>query len=186
MSYAAEYERSLRDPEGFWREQALALPWLRAPTTVLDQDPSGAWRWFRGGRTNTAWLALDRHVAAGRGDRTALIYDSPVTGRILRFSYAELLDRVARIAGGLAGLGVGKGDRVIIYMPLVQEAAMAMLACARIGAVHSVVFAGFSPDSIASRLEDSASKLIITASAGQRGGKWIAQKALVDEALTVA
>jgi propionyl-CoA synthetase len=186
MSYAAEYERALLDPEGFWREQAMALPWLRAPDTVLDQDPNGAWRWFRGGRTNTAWLALDRHVTAGRGDRAALIYDSPVTGQVRRYSYAELSDRVARIAGGLVALGVGKGDRVIIYMPMVPEAVMAMLACARIGAVHSVVFGGFAAPELATRIDDATPKVVLSASCGIEFDTVIPYQPLLDGALALA
>jgi len=186
MSYAAEYERALRDPEGFWREQALALPWLRAPETILDQDPNGAWRWFRGGRTNTAWLALDRHVDAGRGDRAALVYDSPVTGQVRTYSYAELTERVAHIAGGLAALGVGKGDRVIIYMPMVPEAAMAMLACARIGAVHSVVFGGFAAPELATRIDDATPKVVLSASCGIEFDTVIPYQGLLDGALALA
>jgi acyl-coenzyme A synthetase/AMP-(fatty) acid ligase len=186
MSYGAEYERALRDPEGFWREQAEALPWFRFPEAILDQDPNGAWRWFRGGRTNTAWLALDRHVAAGRGDRTALIYDSPVTGEIRTYSYAELTDRVARIAGGLAALGVGKGDRVIIYMPMVPEAAMAMLACARLGAVHSVVFGGFAAPELAARIDDATPVAVLAASCGIEFGNVIPYQPLLDGALRQA
>ena len=186
MSYGAEYERALRDPEGFWREQAEALPWFRFPEAILDQDPNGAWRWFRGGRTNTAWLALDRHVAAGRGDRTALIYDSPVTGEIRTYSYAELTDRVARIAGGLAALGVGKGDRVIIYMPMVPEAAMAMLACARLGAVHSVVFGGFAAPELAARIDDAKPVAVLAASCGIEFGNVIPYQPLLDGALAQA
>jgi propionyl-CoA synthetase len=186
MSYAAEYERALLDPEGFWREQALALPWLRAPEQILDQDPNGAWRWFRGGRTNTAWLALDRHVAAGRGDRAALIYDSPVTGQVRTFTYAELTDRVARIAGGLVALGVGKGDRVIVYMPMVPEAAMAMLACARIGAVHSVVFGGFAAPELATRIDDATPKVVLSASCGIEFDNVIPYQPLLDGAIAQA
>jgi propionyl-CoA synthetase len=166
MSYASEYERSLREPEAFWEEKARELPWFEFPPVILDTDEKGAWRWFSGGRTNTAWLALDRHVADGHGDRVALVYDSPVTGRIERFGYAELTDRVARTAGALAGLGVGKGDRVVIYMPMVPEAVIAMLACARIGAVHSVVFGGFSSRELATRIDDALPRVVLTASCG--------------------
>jgi len=186
MSYAAEYERALLDPEGFWREQAAALPWLRAPETILDQDPNGAWRWFRGGRTNTAWLALDRHVAAGRGDHAALIYDSPVTGQVRTFSYAELTRRVARIAGGLVALGVTKGDRVVIYMPMVPEAVMAMLACARLGAVHSVVFGGFAAPELATRIDDATPKVVLSASCGIEFDNVIPYQPMLDGALELA
>jgi acyl-coenzyme A synthetase/AMP-(fatty) acid ligase len=186
MSYAAEYERSLRDPEGFWKEQALRLPWLKPPEKVLEQDAGGILRWFPGARTNTAWLALDRHVAAGRGERIALIYDSPATKQVRKYTYAELTGRVARIAGGLVGLGVGKGDRVIIYMPMVPEAAMAMLACARIGAVHSVVFGGFAAPELASRIDDATPKVVLSASCGIEFDNVIPYQPLLDGALELA
>ncbi len=166
MSYEEEYRRSLSDPAGFWAEKARELPWVRFPHTILGQDEQGAWRWFQGGVTNTAWLALDRHVEAGRGDVTALIYDSPVTGTVERISYGALTDRVARTAGALRDLGVTAGDRVIIYMPMVPEAAVAMLACARIGAVHSVVFGGFAPRELATRIDDATPKVVLSASCG--------------------
>ena len=185
-AYAREVARAQRDPEAFWREQALALPWLLAPTRVLEQDHEGIWRWFPGAQTNSAWLALDRHVDAGRGDHVALIYDSPVTGQIVRFTYAELLARVAQIAGGLVALGVGKGDRVIIYMPMVPEAAMAMLACARIGAVHSVVFGGFAAPELATRIDDAAPRVILSASCGIEFDQVIPYQPLLDGAIALA
>ncbi len=186
MSYATEYRRSLADPEGFWRERAAELPWLEFPPTVLDRDGKGAWRWYHGGLTNTCWLALDRHVDEGRGDATALIYDSPVTGQIVRFTFAELQRRTARVAGGLAALGVVKGDRVVIYMPMVPEAVIAMLACARIGAVHSVVFGGFAAPELASRIDDARPKVVLSASCGIEFTKVIEYKPLLDEALRIA
>ena len=186
MSYQAEYQRSLTDPEGFWAEQARALPWYEFPPTISSRDDNGAWRWFAGGKTNTAWLALDRHVDAGRGDAVALIYDSPVTGTVRRFSYAELTERVAKVAGALLGLGVGKGDRVIVYMPMVPEAAIAMLACARIGAVHSVVFGGFAPRELATRIDDATPDVILCASCGIEFSTVIPYKPLVDEAIELA
>ncbi|MEZ5558902.1 MAG: AMP-binding protein [Pseudomonadales bacterium] len=186
MSYASEYQRSLTDPEGFWREKAQLLPWFEFPRTILDQDENGAWRWFRGGRTNTAWLALDRHVADGRGEQTALIYDSPVTGRIERYSFAALTDWVARVAGALTGLGVGRGDRVIIYMPMVPEAAVAMLACARIGAIHSVVFGGFAAPELATRIDDATPRVILSASCGIEFSNVIPYKPLIDGAIKIA
>jgi acyl-coenzyme A synthetase/AMP-(fatty) acid ligase len=186
MSYASEYQRSLLDPEGFWREQAELLPWFRPPQTILSQDDNGAWRWFAGGRTNTCYLALDRHVEAGRGDATALIYDSPVTGQVTRFSFSELTEQVALTAGALAGLGVGKGDRVIIYMPMIPEAVIAMLACARIGAIHSVVFGGFAPPELATRIDDATPKVILCASCGIEFTNVIPYKPLVDEAIRLA
>ena len=186
LSYASLYQRSLTDPEGFWRERAEEIPWLEFPPSVLEQDRNGAWRWFRGGKTNTCWLALDRHVEAGRGEQTALIYDSPVTGTVTRHSYAQLRDRAARVAGGLKALGVGKGDRVVIYMPMVPEAVIAMLACARIGAVHSVVFGGFAAPELASRIDDAAPKVILSASCGIEVTTVIPYKPLLDEAVRLA
>ncbi len=166
MSYAEEYRWSLTDPEGFWADKARRLPWVEFPRQILGQDDQGVWRWFADGVTNTAWLALDRHVEAGRGDVTALIYDSPVTGTIERFSYAELTERVARTAGALRDLGVGVGDRVVVYMPMVPEAAIAMLACARIGAIHSVVFGGFASRELAARIDDARPRVVLSASCG--------------------
>lgn len=186
MNYADEYRRSLADPEGFWRERAAELPWLEFPPTVLDRDSRGAWRWYHGGKTNSCWLALDRHVEAGRGDQPALIYDSPVTGKQAGFTFAQLLERVARVAGGLAGLGVGKGDRVVVYMPMVPEAAIAMLACARLGAVHSVVFGGFAAPELASRIDDARPKVVLSASCGIEFSKVIEYKPLLDEGLRLA
>ena len=186
MSYASLYQRSLTDPEGFWRERAEEIPWLKFPPSILDQDGNGAWRWFGGGKTNACWLALDRHVEAGRGDQTALIYDSPVTGTIARYSYAELRERAARVAGGLKALEVEKGDRVVIYMPMVPEAVIAMLACARIGAIHSVVFGGFAAPELASRIDDAEPKVILSASCGIEVATVIPYKPLLDEAIRLA
>ena len=172
--------------EGFWRDRARELPWLEFPSTVLDRDSKGAWRWYHGGQTNTCWLALDRHVEEGRGDATALIHDSPVTGRIVRYTFAELQRRAARVAGGLAALGVDKGDVVVIYMPMVPEAVIAMLACARIGAVHSVVFGGFAAPELASRIDDACPKAVLSASCGIEFTRVVEYKPLLDEALRIA
>jgi len=186
MSYAEEYRRSLADPEVFWRGQAEALPWVKFPEQILGKDERGAWRWFQGGRTNTAWLALDRHVEAGHGDRVALIYDAPVTGVVERWTFAALTERVARAAGGLRDLGVGPGDRVVIYMPMVPEAVIGMLACARIGAVHSVVFGGFAAKELAARIDDAAPKVLLTASCGIEFSNVIPYQPLVAGALELA
>lgn len=186
MSYATEYQRSLTDPEGFWAEQAEVLPWFEAPKQILSKDENDVWRWFAGGRMNTCYLALDRHVEAGRGDQVALIYDSPVTNSVEKFTYQALTDQVARTAGALAGLGVGKGDRVIVYMPMVPEAAIAMLACARLGAIHSVVFGGFAPPELATRIDDAAPKVILCASCGIEVSNVIPYKPLVDEAIDLS
>ena len=184
--YAEAYRRSLEDSEGFWREQAQALDWFEFPPTILDRDDNGAWRWFHGGKLNTAWLALDRHVQAGRGDAVALIHDSPATGSVRHFTYGELCRQTARLAGGLAGLGVGKGDRVLIYMPMIPEAVAAMLACARLGAVHSVVFGGFAAPELAARIDDAAPKAILSASCGIEFDRVIPYKPLLDAAIGLA
>ena len=184
--YAELYRRSLDDPEGFWGEAARALHWDRPWTQVLDRAATPVPRWFRGGRLNTCYNALDRHCDAGHGTRTALIYDSPVTGQLRHYSYAELRDGVARLAGVLAAQGVTRGDRVVIYMPMVPEAAMAMLACARIGAIHSVVFGGFAAHELATRIDDAKPRLVLSASCGIEVNRVIAYKPLLDEALRQA
>ncbi len=186
MSYRSEYERSLADPRGFWGDQARHLEWFETPTNILDVAPDGTARWFSDGKLNTAWLALDRHVRAGRGDQLALIYDSPVTDCIERFTFAELTDRVAKVAGGLAALGVEHGDRVVVYMPMVPEAVIAMLACARLGAVHSVVFGGFAAPELALRIDDAKPKVVMSASCGIEFSNVIEYKPLLDEAIELA
>ncbi|MBV8973488.1 MAG: propionyl-CoA synthetase [Sinobacteraceae bacterium] len=185
-AYRDAHRRAREDPEGFWAEQAAALHWERRWDTVLDAERAPFYRWFRGGRINTCYNALDRHIEQGRGAQAALIYDSPVTGSIERLSYAELRDRVARFAGALSAHGVGRGDCVVIYMPMVPEAVVAMLACARIGAVHSVVFGGFAPHELAKRIEDARPVMVVSASCGIEGQRVIAYKPLLDEALRLA
>ncbi|WP_343714375.1 propionyl-CoA synthetase [Inquilinus sp.] len=185
-AYAEAYRRALDDPEGFWGEAAAAIDWDRRWDRVLDDSNAPLYRWFTGARLNTCHNALDRHVAAGHGDRVALIYDSPVTGTVRRFTYAELTDRVARFAGAMRALGVGPGDRVVVYMPMVPEAVIAMLACARLGAVHSVVFGGFAAPELASRIDDCTPKLVVTASCGIEVTRVIAYKPLLDAALGLA
>ena len=186
MNYEALYRHSLSDPEDFWAEQARSIDWFEFPQQILSPDGSNGNRWFAGGRLNTCHLALDRHVAAGRGDQTALIYDSPVTQSFLRYTYREVLEASARCAGGLQQLGVGKGDRVIIYMPMVPQVVFAMLACARLGAVHSVVFGGFAAHELALRIDDAKPKVLLTASAGVEFDKIIPYKPIVDKALAEA
>ena len=186
MGYAETYQQSLADPEGFWREQATQIPWFEAPSTVLDQDENGVWRWFRGGKLNTCYVALDQHVAAGRGDAIALIYDSPVTNSVQRYTFSELTQWTARVAGGLRNLGVVAGARVIIYMPMIPETVVTMLACARIGAVHSVVFGGFAAPELASRIDDATPKVVVSASCGIEFERIIPYKPLLDEAITLA
>ena len=184
--YAEIYRRSLEDPEGFWAEQAEAIDWERRWERVLDDSNPPFYRWFQGGVLNTCWNAVDRHVEAGRGDQPALIYDSAMTGEIRRISYRELRDRVALFAGVLRKYGVGRGDRVIIYMPMVPEAIVAMLACARIGAIHSVVFGGFASNELATRIDDARPRLLISASCGLEPGKVVAYKPLLDGAIALA
>jgi len=180
------YGRARSDPEGFWAEAAEALDWDRKWDKVLDDSKAPFYRWFTGGMLNTCHNALDRHVNQGRGDQAALIHDSPVTDSVTTFTYRELRDAVALFAGALADRGVGKGDRVIIYMPMVPEAAIAMLACARIGAVHSVVFGGFAANELAVRIDDCAPRVIVSASCGIEGQRVIAYKPLLDEAIELA
>ena len=185
-AYSETYARSLTDPDGFWGEAAAALHWDTPPPVVLDAANPPFYRWFTGGRLNTCYNALDRHVEAGHGDRPALIYDSPVTGSSRTYTYAELTDEVSRFAGALRSLGVEPGDRVVIYMPMVPEAAIAMLACARLGAVHSVVFGGFAPQELAVRIDDAAPRVVVSASCGIEPTRTIAYKPLLDKALELA
>ncbi len=185
-AYKDAYRRSLDDPDGFWAEAALGIDWVRAPGQVLDRARPPFYRWFPDGVLNTCHNALDRHVAAGRGEHLALVHDSPVTGTVTTYTYARLLDEVARFAGALAGLGVRAGDRVVLYMPMVPEAVVAMLACARLGAVHSVVFGGFAPAELALRIDDAAPRVVLTASCGIEGSRVIAYKPLLDHALELA
>jgi propionyl-CoA synthetase len=186
IDYQSAYERSLRDPEGFWAEAAGEISWFRRWDRVLDASRAPFVRWFPGGELNTCYNAVDRHVARGRGTQKALIYDSPVTGTVQTFTYAELQKQVAAIAGALQGLGVGKGDRVLIYMPGVPEAVFAMLACARLGAIHSVVFGGFASKELATRIDDAKPKLIVWASCGIEPARIVAYKPLLDRALELA
>lgn len=180
------HQRSLSDPHGFWGEAAEAVDWIRRWDTVLDDSNPPAYRWFAGGELNTCYNCLDRHVERGRGDQLALIYDSPVTDTIKHYTYSQLRDQVAQFAGALAERGVGKGDRVILYLPMIAEAPIAMLACARIGAIHSVVFGGFAANELATRINDAQPKLIVSASCGIEGKKVIPYKPLLDEAIEQA
>jgi len=185
-AYAEEYRRSLDDRDRFWLEAADAIEWTRPPTRALDDSTPPLYRWFPDGELNTAANALDRHVRDGRGDQLALIWDSAMTDTQRTYTYAELRDEVARFAGALRSLGVDKGDRVIVYLPMIPEAAIAMLACARIGAVHSVVFGGFAPRELAARIDDAKPKLILAASCGIEPTRVVAYKPIIDDALTIA
>jgi propionyl-CoA synthetase len=182
-AYAAAYQQSIADPTTFWGQAAKAVEWIREPTSVLDDTTPPFYRWFRGGTLNTCFNALDRHVRDGRGDQAALIHDSPVTGGTSTFTYAALLEHVARLAGALSSLGVGIGDRVVVYMPMVPEAVMTMLACARIGAVHSVVFGGFAPAELAARIEDARPTVVVAASCGIEPSRVVEYKPMLDAAL---
>ena len=180
------HERSLRDPAGFWAEAAESIDWHTKWERVCDDSRAPFYRWFAGAEVNTCYNALDRHVARGRSDQPALIYDSPVTGTVRILTFRELLDKVAGFAGALARLGVGKGDRVIIYMPMIPEAVIAMLAAARLGAIHSVVFGGFASHELATRIDDALPKVIITASCGIEPRRVVPYKPLLDAAIAMA
>jgi len=184
--YEIAFQRSIKDPEGFWGEAAEDCHWYKKWDKVLDDSNKPFYRWFVGGQINTCYNALDYHIDNGRGNQAALIYDSPVTNTIKTFTYTELRDEVAKFAGALADLGVTKGDRVIIYMPMIPEAVIAMLGCARIGAVHSVVFGGFAANELATRLDDAKAKVIISASCGIEVKRIIHYKPLLDGAIEMA
>jgi propionyl-CoA synthetase len=184
--YHEVHRRSLEDPTGFWSDAAEAVDWYQKPAKVFDADIGVYGRWFVGGVCNTCYNALDRHVRDGRGEQTAMIYDSPVTGAKRTLTYAEMLAEVKTFAAVLVEFGVEKGDRVILYMPMVPEAVVAMLACARIGAVHSVVFGGFAAKELATRIDDAEPKLILSASCGIEAGRIVDYKPLLDEALALA
>ena len=186
MGYSDTYARWKADPEAFWMEAAEAIDWEQNPSKALSDLGDNMYEWFADGTTNTCWNAVDRHVEAGRGGQVAIIHDSPITDTIHKITYAELKDRVASLASALRAKGVDKGDRVIIYMPMVPEAVEAMLACARIGAVHSVVFGGFAANELAVRIDDAKPKAIIAASCGLEPGRVVHYKPLLDGAIDLA
>jgi len=186
MGYADIFERAKRDPDGFWMEAADGIDWVTPPSKALFAENAPLYEWFADGTLNACWNAVDRHVAAGHGDRLAIIHDSPLTGTTHKITYAELQTRVASLAGALRAKGVEKGDRVIIYMPMVPEALEAMLACARLGAIHSVVFGGFAANELAVRIDDCTPKCIIAASCGIEPGRVVHYKPLLDGALAIA
>ncbi len=185
-SYTELYSRSLHNPEEFWQEQAHRINWFEFPHHMLSQDENGFSRWYAGGRLNTSYLALDYHVANGRADQDALIYDSPVTGTKSRLTYRELLQEVELVAGMLKRLGVGKGDRVVIYMPMIPQTVFAMLACARLGAIHSVVFGGFSAHELAVRIDDAKPRVLLAASGGKEVNTIIPYEPMINAALEEA
>ena len=186
FDHASLHARSLDDPEGFWLEAASGVDWITRPKRALDASSAPLYRWFPDARLNTCYNALDRHVITGRADQPALIHDSAVTGTSRTYTYAELLDEVARLAGVLQALGVEKGDRVVIYMPMIAEAVISMLVCARIGAVHSVVFGGFAPTELAARIDDAQPKVVLSASCGVERTRVIEYKPMLDAALARA
>ena len=185
-SYDDVYSAWQKNPEEFWSEAADEIDWFKPWDQVLSGDNAPLFRWYKGAKTNTCYNAIDRHVAAGRGADLALIYDSAMTGDVKKFTYNELLDQVTKFAGVLHAMGVGKGDRVLIYMPMIPESVIAMLACARIGAIHTVVFGGFAANELAKRIIDAEPKIIVSATCGLEPGKIIAYKPLLDEALEVS
>ncbi len=184
--YRQVHARSLADPEGFWGEAAREIDWIEPAKKIFDPGMGLYGRWFAGAVVNTCYNALDRHVVGGRADQVALIHDSPLAGVVTKLTYAEMLHEVKTLAAVMADFGVAKGDRVILYMPMVPEAMIAMLACARIGAVHSVVFGGFAAKELATRIEDAKPKLIFSASCGLEPGRIVQYKPLLDEAIKLS
>ena len=180
------YEQSIKNPESFWQEASNDIFWFKKPSKILNNSNPPFYKWFEDGITNTCYNALDIHIDQGKGDKTALIYDSPITGNKNKYTFKELKVKVSKFAGALKDQGVIKGDRVIIYMPMIPEAVIAMLACARIGAIHSVVFGGFASNELASRIDDSKAKVLVTASCGFEPGRTVEYKPLVDEAVRQA
>ena len=186
MDFKEIYQKSISKPEEFWKEISNDIFWFRKPTKILDNNKPPFYKWFGDGVTNSCYNALDIHIDEGRGDKTALIYDSPITNKKGKFTFKQLKDKVSKFAGALSNQGVKKGDRVIIYMPMVPEAVVAMLACGRIGAIHSVVFGGFASNELASRIDDSKAKVLVTASCGFEPGRTVEYRPLVDGALKLA
>ena len=186
MGYKDVYAAWQADPEGFWMEAASAIDWVKEPSKALFDKGGDMYEWFSDGLVNTCWNAVDRHVEAGRGDEIAIMHESPITHATKGITYSELRDRVASLAGALKMRGVEKGDRVIIYMPMIPEALEAMLACARLGAVHSVVFGGFAAHELAVRIDDCTPKAIIASSCGLEPGRVVHYKPLLDEAIALS
>ena len=186
MTYNEIYAESIEQPEKFWREQANEIEWYSKPETITSEDENGYPLWYKDGELNICYLAIDKHIQDGYGDNTALIYDSPVTQNVKKYTFLEVKAEVAKLAGGMLSLGLKKGDTAVIYMPMIPQAAFAMLACARIGVTHSVVFGGFAPHELAIRIDDCKPRLIITASSGIEIDRLLAYKPLVDEAIELA
>jgi propionyl-CoA synthetase len=186
MNYKEWYDKSINQPEQFWSKQANAIEWYEKPQNILSSDDKGYPLWYPDGALNVCYLALDKHIQDGHGDNIAIIYDSPVTQTIKKYTFSEVKTEVAKLAGGMQSLGLKKGDTAVIYMPMIPQAAFAMLACARIGVTHSVVFGGFAPHELAIRIDDCKPRAIITASSGIEIDRLIAYKPLVDEAIELA
>ena len=186
QKYNEIYQKSIENREDFWKEISNNIFWYTKPTKILNSDNPPFFKWFEDGVTNTCYNALDLHVDQGNGEKLAIIYDSPITGSKENITYNKLKEKVALFAGALKKQGVSKGDRVIIYMPMIPEAVIAMLACGRIGAVHSVVFGGFAANELASRIDDSKAKILVTASCGYEPGRTVHYKPLVNKALELA
>ncbi len=185
-SFNKIYQESLKNPEKFWQNVSEDIFWFKKPSKILNKTNPPFYKWFEDGVTNTCYNAIDTHIDQGKGDKTALIYDSPITNNKAKFTYNELKEKISKFAGALDNLGIKKGDRVIIYMPMIPEAVIAMLACGRIGAIHSVVFGGFASNELASRIDDSKAKILITASCGFEPGRTVEYRPLVDGALKLA
>jgi len=186
MNYNEFYTQSINEPERFWEQQSHAIEWYNQPEIILSKDENGYPLWFEDGELNVCYLALDKHIQDGFGDNIALIYDSPVTQNVKKYTFNEVKSEVARLAGGMISLGLKKGDTAVIYMPMIPQAAFAMLACARIGVTHAVVFGGFAPHELAIRIDDCKPRAIITASSGIEIDRLIAYKPLVDEAIELS
>jgi len=186
QDYKTHYKESLEDSDKFWLEQSKSIEWFVPPTQGVSTNEQGFYRWFKGGKLNTSYLALDYHVKNGRADQLALIYDSPVTYKTSSYTYQELLKETELLAGLLKDQGVEKGDTVVIYMPMIPQVVFAMLACARLGAIHSVVFGGFAPRELAIRIDDAKPKVLLTASGSIEITRVIKYKPLVDEAIEIA
>ena len=185
-SYRKAYDASTKDPNAFWLEAAEAIDWIKKPTQALDDRTAPVYRWYPDAELNTCYNAIDRHVLAGRGDQTAIIYDSAMTGTKKFYTYNELLEKVSSFAGALAKQGITKGDRVLIYMPMIPEAIYAMLACARLGAIHSVVFGGFAANELAVRIDDATPKVIVTSSGGFEPGRHVEYLPIIEKALAMS
>ena len=186
QKYLDVYNESIKNPENFWKKISENIFWYKKPTKILNSDNPPFYKWFQDGTTNTCYNAIDLHVKNGRGDKIAIIYDSPITNSQKKITYNQLKNQVSVLAGALANQGIKKGDRVIIYMPMIPEAVIAMLGCARIGIIHSVVFGGFAANELASRIDDSKAKIILSASCGYEPGRTIEYKPLLKKAIELA